>query len=112
VVNQREKEEYLREYSKLKSEGKPFFPYAVAKDALMGVLVVAVIVALSIVFGAELGPKANAATTTYDPRNQTAGFHRSLNDRRTDASDHPVVSAAVLRSRPRASPATPPDRDY
>jgi len=68
VVNQREKEEYLREYSKLKSEGKPFFPYAVAKDALMGVLVVAVIITLSIVFGAELGPKANAATTTYDPR--------------------------------------------
>jgi quinol-cytochrome oxidoreductase complex cytochrome b subunit len=67
-VNQREKEEYLREYSILKSQGKPFFPYAVAKDGLMGVVVVVVIMALSIVLGAELGPKANAATTTYDPR--------------------------------------------
>ena len=37
AVNQREKEEYLREYSVLKAEGKPFFPYAVAKDSLMGV---------------------------------------------------------------------------
>jgi quinol-cytochrome oxidoreductase complex cytochrome b subunit len=67
-VNQREKEEYLREYSILKSQGKPFFPYAVAKDGLMGCLVVAIIIALSIVLGAELGPKANAATTTYTPR--------------------------------------------
>src|ERR1700689_479454 len=67
-MNQREKEEYLRGYSVLKSQGKPFFPYAVAKDGLMGCLVVAVIIALSIVFGAELGPKAGAATTTYTPR--------------------------------------------
>ena len=67
-MNQREKEEYLREYSVLKSQGKPFFPYAVAKDGLMGCLVVAIIIALSIVLGAELGPKANAATTTYTPR--------------------------------------------
>ena len=37
AVNQREKEEYLREYSILKAQGKPFFPYAVAKDSLMGV---------------------------------------------------------------------------
>jgi menaquinol-cytochrome c reductase cytochrome b/c subunit len=67
-VNLREKEEYLREYSVLKAQGKPFFPYAVAKDALMGCIVVGVIITLSILFGAELGPKANAATTTYDPR--------------------------------------------
>ena len=67
-MNQREKEEYLREYSVLKSQGKPFFPYAVAKDGLMGCIVVLVIITLSIVFGAELGPKANAATTTYTPR--------------------------------------------
>ena len=31
LSNQREKEEYLREYSRLKAEGKSFFPYAVAK---------------------------------------------------------------------------------
>ena len=67
-MNQRDKEAYLREYAQMKAEGKPFFPYAVAKDSLMGVIVVAVIIALSIVLGAELGPKANAATSTYDPR--------------------------------------------
>ena len=38
-VNQREKEQYLREYSILKAQGKPFFPYAVAKDSLMACIV-------------------------------------------------------------------------
>jgi menaquinol-cytochrome c reductase cytochrome b/c subunit len=67
-VNKREKEEYLREYSVLKAEGKPFFPYAVAKDAVMACLVLAVIITLSLVLGAELGSKANPTTTTYVPR--------------------------------------------
>jgi ubiquinol-cytochrome c reductase cytochrome b subunit/menaquinol-cytochrome c reductase cytochrome b/c subunit len=67
-VNQREKEAYLREYAAIKAQGKPFFPYAVAKDSLMGVIVVTVIIMLSIVLGAPLGPKASAATTTYVPR--------------------------------------------
>jgi ubiquinol-cytochrome c reductase cytochrome b subunit/menaquinol-cytochrome c reductase cytochrome b/c subunit len=67
-VNQREKELYLREYATLKSQGKPFFPYAVAKDAVMASVVMAVIITLSLVLGAELGPKANPTTTTYVPR--------------------------------------------
>jgi quinol---cytochrome c reductase cytochrome c subunit, bacillus type len=67
-VNQAEKEAYLREYSILKNEGKPFFPYAVAKDALMAVIVMAVIIFLALMFGAELGPKVNPTTTTYVPR--------------------------------------------
>jgi menaquinol-cytochrome c reductase cytochrome b/c subunit len=67
-VNQREKEEYLREYAILKSEGKPFFPYAVAKDAAMACVVMAVIITLSLVLGTELGSKANPTTTTYVPR--------------------------------------------
>jgi menaquinol-cytochrome c reductase cytochrome b/c subunit len=67
-MNQREKEAYLREYSILKSKGKPFFPYAVAKDSLMAVIVMAIIIAMSIVLGAELGPKADPTTTTYVPR--------------------------------------------
>lgn len=41
-MNQREKEEYLREYARLKSQGKPFFPYAVVKDAVMACVVMAV----------------------------------------------------------------------
>jgi ubiquinol-cytochrome c reductase cytochrome b subunit/menaquinol-cytochrome c reductase cytochrome b/c subunit len=67
-MNQRQKEEYLREYSLLKAQGKPFFPYAVAKDAVMACVVMAVIIAMSLILGAELGPKANPTTTTYVPR--------------------------------------------
>jgi ubiquinol-cytochrome c reductase cytochrome b subunit/menaquinol-cytochrome c reductase cytochrome b/c subunit len=67
-VNRQEKEEYLREYALLKAQGKPFFPYAVAKDSIMAVIVMAVIITMSIVLGAELGPKADPTTTTYVPR--------------------------------------------
>jgi ubiquinol-cytochrome c reductase cytochrome b subunit/menaquinol-cytochrome c reductase cytochrome b/c subunit len=67
-VDQREKEEYLREYAILKSKGKPFFPYAVAKDAAMACVVMVAIITMSLVLGAELGSKANPTTTTYVPR--------------------------------------------
>jgi menaquinol-cytochrome c reductase cytochrome b/c subunit len=67
-MNQAQKEAYLRDYSVLKSEGKPFFPYAVAKDGAMACLVLAVIIFLALLFGAELGPKADPTTTTYVPR--------------------------------------------
>jgi menaquinol-cytochrome c reductase cytochrome b/c subunit len=67
-VNQREKEDYLREYSILKGQGKPFFPYAIAKDGAMACIVMAVIILMAILFGAELGPKADPTTTTYTPR--------------------------------------------
>ena len=67
-MNQAEKEQYLREYSLLKNEGKPFFPYAVAKDSIMAVIVMIVIMLLALLFGAELGPKVNPTSTTYVPR--------------------------------------------
>src|SRR6185437_5536476 len=67
-MNQREKEEYLREYALLKAKGKPFFPYAVAKDSIMMMIVMAIIITMSLVLGAELGPKADPTTTTYVPR--------------------------------------------
>jgi menaquinol-cytochrome c reductase cytochrome b/c subunit len=67
-MNAREKEQHLREYSILKSQGKPFFPYAVAKDGTMASIVLLVIIVLAILFGAELGPKADPTTTTYTPR--------------------------------------------
>ncbi|MFZ1155025.1 MAG: cytochrome B [Solirubrobacteraceae bacterium] len=67
-MNRREKEQYLREYALLKSEGKPFFPYAVAKDAVMAVVVMAVIITMSLVFGAEIGSKVNPTSTSYDAR--------------------------------------------
>jgi menaquinol-cytochrome c reductase cytochrome b/c subunit len=67
-MNQQQKEEYLREYAVLKAKGKPFFPYAVAKDAGMACLVMAVIIGLSLLFGDELGSRANPASTSYDAR--------------------------------------------
>src|SRR6478735_8278813 len=67
-MNQAEKEQYLREYAILKSQGKPFFPYAVAKDSLMACVVMLTIILMSLIFGAELGPKADPTTTTYVPR--------------------------------------------
>ena len=67
-MDAREKEQYLREYSILKNQGKPFFPYAVAKDSLMACVTLVVIILMAILFGAELGPKADPTTTTYTPR--------------------------------------------
>jgi menaquinol-cytochrome c reductase cytochrome b/c subunit len=67
-VNRAEKEQYLREYEVLKKKGKPFFPYAVLKDSAMAFIVLAVVVAMSIVLGAEQGPKADPTTTSYVPR--------------------------------------------
>src|SRR3712207_2713858 len=67
-MNQRDKEAYLREYALLKAKGKPFFPYAVAKDGAMAVVVMIAIILMSLILGAELGPKADPTTTTYVPR--------------------------------------------
>jgi quinol---cytochrome c reductase cytochrome c subunit, bacillus type len=67
-MNQAEKEQYLREYEVLKKKGKPFFPYAITKDSAMMLIVFAVIAVMSIVLGAEQGPKADPTTTTYIPR--------------------------------------------
>jgi menaquinol-cytochrome c reductase cytochrome b/c subunit len=67
-MNQAEKETYLRDYSALKNEGEPFFPYSVSHDAVMACIALAVIIFLSLMFGAELGPKADPTTTTYVPR--------------------------------------------
>jgi ubiquinol-cytochrome c reductase cytochrome b subunit/menaquinol-cytochrome c reductase cytochrome b/c subunit len=67
-LNAREKEQYLREYHVLKGKGKPFFPYAVLKDSLMACIVLVVIIAMAIILGAELGPKADPTSTTVTPR--------------------------------------------
>jgi menaquinol-cytochrome c reductase cytochrome b/c subunit len=67
-MNQAEKEQYLREYNIMKSQGKPFFPYAVAKDSAMACVFMLAIILMSLTLGAELGPKADPTTTTYTPR--------------------------------------------
>jgi len=67
-MNNREKEQYLREYQVLKQKGKPFFPYAILKDGVMAMVTLAVIIVMALFLGAELGPKADPTTTTYTPR--------------------------------------------
>jgi menaquinol-cytochrome c reductase cytochrome b/c subunit len=68
-MNARQKEEYLREYNLLKSQGKPFFPYAVLKDSVMACIVLAVIILMAVILGAgELSNRADPTTVTYTPR--------------------------------------------
>jgi quinol---cytochrome c reductase cytochrome c subunit, bacillus type len=68
-MNNEDKERYLREYQILKSQGKPFFPYAVMKDSAMAVITLVTIIALAVILGAgELQNKADPTTTTYTPR--------------------------------------------
>ena len=67
-MNGHDKEEYLREYEQLKKKGKAFFPYAIMKDSVMFCVVAAVLIIMSLVLGAEQGPKADPTTTTYTPR--------------------------------------------
>jgi len=67
-MNNREKEKYLQEYEAQKKKGKPFFPYAVLKDATMMLIVAVVAVVLAIMLGADQGPKVDPTTTTYVPR--------------------------------------------
>jgi mono/diheme cytochrome c family protein len=74
-MNKSDKEAYLRDYELLKKKGKPFFPYAVMKDSVMACIVVAVIIVMSLVLGAEQGPKADPTTTTYVPRPEWYFFY-------------------------------------
>jgi len=67
-VNAADKQRYLEEYELQKKKGKPFFPYAVLKDSVMALLVVLVIIFMSLMLGAEQGPKADPTSTTYVPR--------------------------------------------
>jgi menaquinol-cytochrome c reductase cytochrome b/c subunit len=67
-VDKRQREQYLREYGILKAQGKPFFPYAILKDGTMAMITLIVIILMSLILGAELGPKADPTTTSYTPR--------------------------------------------
>ena len=120
-----EKQAYLEEYEILKKKGKPFFPYAVLKDSAMALIVVGVIIAMSLILGAEQGPKADPTTTTYVPRPEWYFFFLFELLRVIKPPELvPIATigiptfcmvaaaaAAVLRPRPRAPPRAPPDRD-
>ena len=67
-MDAREKEQYLREYQILKEQGKPFFPYSVAKDGGMALIVMVVIIGFAILLGTEHQPAVDPTTTSYTPR--------------------------------------------
>jgi len=67
-MDRRQKEQYLQDYEAAKKKGKPFFPYAVLKDSTMALVVALVIIFMSLMLGAEQGPKVDPTTTTYTPR--------------------------------------------
>lgn len=67
-MNRREKEQYLREYAVLKSQGKPFFPYVIAKDGGMLIVVVGTILVMSYLLGGTIAAKADPTSTTVVPR--------------------------------------------
>src|SRR3712207_5306051 len=58
----------------MKMRRNPFFPYALLKDGRMACIVMAVIIFMSILFGAALGPKASPTSTTYTPRPEWSFF--------------------------------------
>ena len=91
----------------------------------MACVVMLIIIVMSIVLGAELGPKADPTTTTYVPRPEWYFFFlfevlrvikppalvAAGDDRRADDLHDPAVPAAVLRPQPGAPARAPPDRD-
>jgi len=67
-VNDAQKEAYKRDYAQAKEEGKPFFPYAVYKDTIIGALVIGFIIFLAIWARVEVGPEVDPTTEDYIPR--------------------------------------------
>lgn len=61
-------ERYKRRYQRLKESGRPFFPDAVAKDAVVAVLLFAVLAGLAWRYGAGLEAPADPTDSTYNPR--------------------------------------------
>jgi ubiquinol-cytochrome c reductase cytochrome b subunit len=59
---------YREKYAKLKKEGVPFFPDVVFKDALVALLIFAVLCVLAARFGAKLESLADPTDTAYNPR--------------------------------------------
>lgn len=56
------------DYQKLKSEGKSFYPHSVFKDMIAVTVVLAIIAALAIFFGADLEEPADPNDSAYNPR--------------------------------------------
>jgi len=67
-MNEQERQEYLEQYKQAKEKGVPFFPDALVKDAIVSLIVFAILVALATFAGAPLEARADPADTSYTPR--------------------------------------------
>ncbi len=67
-MNEEEKQDYLEKYHQAKEKGVSFFPDIIFKDAVVTLLVFAILVGLAYFFGAPLEARANPADTSYTPR--------------------------------------------
>jgi len=67
-MNDQEKRDYLERYQAQKAKGRPFFPDILFKDAVVSLLVLLVLVALSHFVGAPLEARANPNDSAYTPR--------------------------------------------
>lgn len=67
-MNEKEKQDYLNEYKEKKEKGVPFFPDILFKDAVVGLIVFVILLALAIFVGVPLEARANPTDTSYNPR--------------------------------------------
>lgn len=67
-MDPQEKQSYLEKYQEAKERGKPFFPHAIFKDAVVSTIVLAVMIGLIMGFGIPLEARADPADTGYTPR--------------------------------------------
>jgi len=63
-----ERSEYLEEYAEDKKKGIPFFPDAVFKDVLVGLVVLVVLIGFAYFGGAPLEERADPSDSDYTPR--------------------------------------------
>jgi mono/diheme cytochrome c family protein len=67
-MNDAEKQEYLEGYKEKKRNGELFFPDAIAKDAIVSLLVFVVLIGLAVFVGVPNEPPADPTDASYIPR--------------------------------------------
>jgi mono/diheme cytochrome c family protein len=63
-----ERRQYLEEYQEDKKKGIPFFPNALFKDAVVSLIVLIALIALSWFVGSELGERADPSDDSFSPK--------------------------------------------
>jgi menaquinol-cytochrome c reductase cytochrome b/c subunit len=67
-LNDAEKKAYLESYKEKKRDGELFFPDAIAKDAIVFLLIFVLLIGLVVFIGVPNEPPADPTDTTYIPR--------------------------------------------